>query len=109
MAFKVPKIEIILNKVVKATWPSLDYTGVARAPPAIGTLPAPEAAASLSSSVPAGKIPAPYASSRNWDKIGGEIEQELNSEKPEGEEALQKLFKVSLTANAHFCIFALLP
>jgi hypothetical protein len=35
----------------------------------------------------------PYASSKDWDKIDVEITKELEEEKPQGEEALQSLFR----------------
>ena len=37
--------------------------------------------------------PTPYASRRDWDSVGKEIEEELSKEEPEGEEALNKLFR----------------
>lgn len=44
-------------------------------------------------------LPAPYATKKDWNKIEKEIEKEVASEKPEGDEALQKLFK-EIYANA---------
>jgi suppressor of G2 allele of SKP1 len=35
----------------------------------------------------------PYASSKDWNKIDAEMTKELEEDKPQGEEALQSLFK----------------
>ncbi len=39
------------------------------------------------------KAPRPYASQKNWEQVEREITKELESEKPEGEQALNKLFQ----------------
>jgi suppressor of G2 allele of SKP1 len=95
------KIEIVLRKaVVGETWPSLDHTGPKRVtvrPAQAASVVASASSASSdsdkASTVTGYKIPPPYATRRNWDAVGKDIEQELESEKPEGEEALQKLFR----------------
>lgn len=38
-------------------------------------------------------MPKPYSSNRNWDQIDRDIEKELASEKPEGDQALNGLFR----------------
>jgi suppressor of G2 allele of SKP1 len=35
----------------------------------------------------------PYASNKNWDKIDQELKKDLEGEKPEGDAALNGLFK----------------
>lgn len=39
------------------------------------------------------KATRPYASQKNWDKIGQDIKKDLENEKPEGDAALNGLFK----------------
>lgn len=91
--FKVlkPKIEIVLHKLDEENWPTLDYSGVPR-------LPRPQPPVKQSNTegsaaaTPSAK-PQPYASKKDWDKVGSEIIKELEAEKPEGEEALNALFQ----------------
>lgn len=79
-----PKVEVILVKATSdGNWPTIECTG--KRP----------SAANISSNTVTAEIPKakPYASSRDWSKIDAEISKELDEEKPQGEEALQVLFK----------------
>ena len=93
------KIEIVLRKVDKEIWPTLEGDGPARPPAAAIPAPAAASAAASSASAPTaqsssgGSIPKPYASKRDWNAMEKEIATELEADKPEGEEALQKLFR----------------
>jgi tetratricopeptide (TPR) repeat protein len=95
--FKVykSKVEITLIKVAQEIWPGLEYSGRPQ--------PAPASTSSSSSSstggpsatedLAASSRPKAYASSKDWDKVGSAINQELEEDKPQGEEALNTLFQ----------------
>lgn len=83
------KIEVTLVKVDKENWPTIEANGAPRLPSASGKPE--EVGAPLAE--PTKPIPKAYASSKDWDRLGSQISKELEEEKPEGEEAMQKLFQ----------------
>ena len=105
--YRATKVEIRIPKVPGANfmWPTLEsttstissnaikakLTGIATTPSSSSstTTPVP-VVASTGTSKP---LPTPYASQKNWDALEKEVLKEEENEKPEGEEALQKLFR----------------
>jgi hypothetical protein len=47
----------------------------------------------VTSVIEAPKAAKPYASTKNWDKIDQDLKADLDAEKPEGDAALNGLFK----------------
>ncbi len=95
---KKSRVEIVLKKLVKEEWNSIENQGKSRLPkqkPEEVAVTA-DASSSSSSSVTteaAAPMPTAYASKKDWNKVDSEIQAEIDNEKPEGEEALQKLFR----------------
>jgi hypothetical protein len=84
--FRKTKIEITLRKAEpNVTWPTLESANILPVK-LVAQSPAVEAALQPQRAKA-------YASSKDWEKIDAEIKSELEAEKPEGEEALQKLFR----------------
>lgn len=92
------KVEIILAKIDQEIWPALEASGAPKLPSASAVIPPPALSNSEGVQLEAGRtdkpmIPKPYSSKKDWEKLGSQISKELDEEKPEGEEALQKLFQ----------------
>lgn len=78
------KVEIVLTKAEEGMWPAIEGSGAPKL-----SQPAVEPVADISQEA----RPKAYASSKDWDKLGSELKAEAEAEKPEGDEALQKLFQ----------------
>eukprot|EP00904_Undaria_pinnatifida_P003220 jgi/Undpi1/1289/HiC_scaffold_11.g04681.m1 len=95
--FMASKLEITLTKKSPADWPELEDTSSS----AVMTSPAqpaaraqaPAANASKPVAEPPTKLARPYSSKKNWDVVEKEVQKELDDEKPQGEDALNSLFK----------------
>eukprot|EP00605_Chrysophyceae_sp_TOSAG23-4_P002861 GSChrysophyteH1.ASY1.ANO1.3151.1 assembled CDS len=83
VAVKKSRVELTLHKLEKDQWSSLENQGKTRI---VKEAEKPEAPT-------VDPRPTPYASRKDWDKVSSEIQADIDSEKPEGEEALQKLFR----------------
>jgi len=81
------KLELKLQKTDAFTWPSLGKSGISTDHRVAASEPI------------SNQAPRPYASKRDWNKIDREMKEELEKDKPEGEEAMNDLFK-SIYANA---------
>ena len=75
---KSMKVELKMKKIASEMWSGLSATKASLRPAAS------QASASM---------PRPYASQRDWDAIEVDLKRQEEEEKPEGEEALNKLFK----------------
>ena len=75
---KSMKVELKMKKIASEMWSGLSAAKASVRPAAS------QASASM---------PRPYASQRDWDAIDADLKRQEEEEKPEGEEALNKLFK----------------
>lgn len=77
--YRPTKVEIKLAKAVPdVQWPALEREAAVAPPPAVATT---------------AKPPSAYAGKKDWESVERELKAEEEAEEPEGEEALNKLFR----------------
>ena len=83
------KVELKLKKAVAGKWESLEGTGEAE----VQTMNAAPPAKPVDEALPAASKKVYSGSSKDWDAIESDLKKKEEDEKPEGEEALNKLFR----------------
>ncbi|CAM9170604.1 unnamed protein product [Hapterophycus canaliculatus] len=95
--FMASKLEVTLTKKSPADWPELEGTITPAARPAAAVATPSASSTPTSAEAPAEepptKVPRPYSSNKNWDVVEKEVQKELEADKPDGEQALNDLFK----------------
>ncbi len=88
VVYRPTKVELKLRKASALQWPQLQRPAAAAAAPAA-------VAVAAAGGAPAAKPAYPTSSlkPKNWEAIDKDITKAEEEEKPEGEEALQKLFR----------------
>lgn len=87
---KKSKVEIVLVKEVPRDWSSLEGAPKKKPLPAAS---ASAAAAAPSAAPKQSNLPKAYATQKDWNNLDRELEEELAKDKPQGEEALNVLFR----------------
>lgn len=103
VVFKEEKVLVKLRKIEQYEWPELmgksDDSTKAKKKNTVSTenLKDDDATTGLPKKIPSvpedTKVPRPYSSHRDWDAIEKNIIEDEKNEKPEGDEAMNKLFK----------------
>lgn len=105
VVFKEEKVLVKLRKVEQYEWPELmgkgDDSAKAKKKTTVSTENGKDDDATTSAGLPKeipsvpedAKVPRPYVSHRDWDAIEKNIIEDEKNEKPEGDEAMNKLFK----------------
>jgi len=75
------KVEIVLDKVTAADWKGLEAEAK------------PQGVVLRENQISSTRVPAPYTSNKDWNEVEQTVKQEEAAEKPEGNDALQKLFQ----------------
>jgi len=105
VVFKEEKVLVKLRKVEQYEWPELmgkgDDSAKVKKKTTVSTENGKDDDATTSAGLPKeipsvpedAKVPRPYVSHRDWDAIEKNIIEDEKNEKPEGDEAMNKLFK----------------
>jgi len=86
------KVELKLKKFLPGKWENLEGSGEEKVQ-AINAVPSEAVEGAAAGGASSGPKSVYSGSSRNWDAIDSDLKQKEEEEKPEGEEALNKLFR----------------